>query len=128
MVECGVLFVMIDGIMSVPAEKYTSGNMKRTLDSIKRCASLSKSKPAKERLGIQHVPVLSINPANVVIDELYLLLRIGDVFIRNLVWEVVDADRISQKKKTFTTFTSYLSDTCCSTMWSHIQIMGTSRH
>ena len=81
--------------MSIPLECYTSSNMKRTLASLKKCASLPKSRPASQRLGVQHRPILSLEPESVLIDELHLLLRVGDVLIRNLVWEIVDANRRS---------------------------------
>ena len=50
---------------------------------------------ASKRLGSQHSPVLNIEPDNVIIDELHLFLRIGDVFIRNLVFELVQTGRKS---------------------------------
>ena len=75
--------------MSLPADHYTSGSMKRTLSTLKDCAKLSPSSPASKR----HAPVLNIEPDNVVIDELHLLLRVGDVLIRNLVFEIVQTGR-----------------------------------
>ena len=97
--------------MSIPLERYTSSNMKRTLASLKKCASLPKSRPASQRLGVQHTPILSLEPESVLIDELHLLLRVGDVLIRNLVWEIVDANRRSTHTTTPTTtpFTSLVS-------------------
>ena len=96
--------------MSIPLECYTSSNMKRTLASLKKCASLPKSRPASQRLGVQHRPILSLEPESVLIDELHLLLRVGDVLIRNLVWEIVDANGRSTHTTTPTTpFTSLVS-------------------
>ena len=94
--------------MSIPLEHYTSSNIKRTLASLKKCASLPKS---SQRLGVQHTAILSLEPESVLIDELHLLLRVGDVLIRNLVWEIVDATRRSTHTTTPTTtpFTSLVS-------------------
>lgn len=64
--------------------------MKRTLDTIKNCASLS---PANKRLGVQDHPIFTIEPDNVVIDELHMFMRIVDILIRNLVLELVNMDR-----------------------------------
>ena len=75
--------------MSLPADHYTKGSMKRTLSTLHTCSALSSSSPVSKRLGSQRQPVLNIEPDNVVIDELHLLLRIGDVLIRNLVLELV---------------------------------------
>jgi hypothetical protein len=79
--------------MSLPADYYTKGSMKRTLSTLRACSALPSSKPVSKRLGSQHPPVLKIEPDNIVIDELHLLLRIGDVLIRNLVFELVQTGR-----------------------------------
>ena len=79
--------------MGLPADHYTKGSMKRTLSTLRGCAALSSSSPASKRLGSQQSPVLSIEPDRIVIDELHLLLRIGDVLIRNLVFELVQTGR-----------------------------------
>ena len=50
------------------------------------------AKPAKVRLGSQHPPLLAIDPDHIVLDELHLLLRILDVLIRNLIFEMVRLD------------------------------------
>ena len=79
--------------MSLPADYYTKGSMKRTLSTLRACSALSLSSPASKRLGSQRPPVLNIEPDNIVIDELHLLLRIGDVLIRNLIFELVQTGR-----------------------------------
>ena len=79
--------------MSLPADYYTTGSMKRTLSTLKKCAKLSLSSPASKRLGSQNAPVLNMEPNKIVIDELHLLLRVGDVLIRNLVFEIVQTGR-----------------------------------
>ena len=48
---------------------------------------LINSSPASKRLRSQHAPVLNIEPNNVV------ALRVGDVLIRNLVFEIVKTGR-----------------------------------
>ena len=60
---------------------------------MKTCAQLPQSKPAKERLGSQHEPLFNVDPQDVVIDELHLLLRITDILIRNLILEMVRLDK-----------------------------------
>ena len=72
---------------------------------------------ASKRLGSQQSPVLSIEPDRIVIDELHLLLRIGDVPIRNLVFELVQTGRRG---------TNTIS-TLCSAMWGHLPSMGMQR-
>ena len=79
--------------MSLPADHYTKGSMKRTLSTLRKCSALSSSSPVSKRLGSQRSPVLNIEPDNIVIDELHLLLRIGDILIRNLVFELVQTGR-----------------------------------
>ena len=79
--------------MSLSADHYTKGSMKRTLSTLRACSALPSSRPVSQRLGSQHSPVLKIEPDNIVIDELHLLLRIGDVLIRNIVFELVQTGR-----------------------------------
>lgn len=93
--------------MSIPQATYTT-TLQRTLQSIQHCAALPPSKPAKERLGVQHHPIIRISPEHVVLNELHLLLRIGDVLIRNLIFEMVLTDRRSQRNRTYTPATSHL--------------------
>ena len=86
---CNTLSVRWD--TSISYEEHTKDNI-RTLDSIKHCAQLPKSKPTSVRLGVQNPPILNIEPDHVVADELHLLLRI-DVLLRNLVYEIVTTNR-----------------------------------
>ena len=74
--------------MSIPLERFKA----RSLETLKKCGAMPPSKPAKERLGSQHPPMLAIDPDHVVLDELHLLLRILDVLIRNLILEMVRLD------------------------------------
>ena len=48
--------------MSVPMAKYKTGQMKRTLQTLRKCASLPKSRPANQRLGVQNAPILTLDP------------------------------------------------------------------
>ena len=77
--------------MSLSLEDYCAENQKRTLSSIKKCSKLPKSRPPKDRLGV------CLEPEKIVLDELHLLLRIGDVLIRNLVTEMVLADKKTKR-------------------------------
>lgn len=74
--------------MSIPLERFKA----RSLETLKKCGTMPPSKPAKERLGSQHPPMLAIDPDHVVLDELHLLLRILDILIHNLILEMVRLD------------------------------------
>lgn len=65
----------------------------RTLSSLRKCSQLPSRRPTKERLGSQHSPLFHVEPENVVIDELHLLLRISDILVRNLILEMVRLDK-----------------------------------
>ena len=65
----------------------------QTLKSLDRCAQLSLSMTAKEWLGSKNQPLLRIEHDHVIPDELHLLLRVTDVLIRNIVWEMVQCDQ-----------------------------------
>ena len=82
--------------MSIPIHAYTT-EKKRTLKTIQECAILPRHRPANQRLGVQNKPIIHIEPDNVVIDELHLLLRIGDILVRNIVHEMVNADKIASR-------------------------------
>lgn len=41
------------------------------------------------------MPLLEIEVSHVVIDELHLMLRVTDVLIRNLLWEVIYQDDVN---------------------------------
>ncbi len=75
-------------------EEYTVRKA-RTLEGIKKKAQLPSSRPAKERCGVIHSPLLNIELHHVVVDELHLLLRISDVLIRNLIFQMVIQERRS---------------------------------
>ena len=46
----------------------------------------------KDRFGCQYPPLINIDPAKTIIDELHLMLRVTDVLTRNLVWAMIDLD------------------------------------
>ena len=46
----------------------------------------------KDRFGCQNPPLINIDPAKTILDELHLMLRVTDVLIRNLVWAMIDLD------------------------------------
>lgn len=68
-------------------EEYTD----RTQEILKKCSKLP-SKPAKERLGSQQSPLLSIDLDHIVLDELHLLLQVLDILIRNPIYKMVRLD------------------------------------
>ena len=80
--------------MTIPLD----GCKAHSLESLKKCALLSASKPAKKCLGSQHSPLIAIDPDHIVLDELHLLLRIMDILIRNLILEMVHLD-IANKQR-----------------------------
>ena len=73
--------------------------MARSLASMHTCASLPSSRPAKQRLGSKCPPLLQVEPDHVVPDELHLLLRITDVLLRNLIWEMVRCDHSARAQR-----------------------------
>lgn len=75
-------------------DDYTSISKRaRSLDDIKTCALLPKKRPTRERLGVQNIPILNIEPDHVIPDELHLMLRVGDILIRNLINYIVTYTR-----------------------------------
>ena len=83
--------------MSIPMEEYTE-NRVRTQETLKKCSKLPSSRPAKERLGSQRSPLLTIDPDHIVLDELHLLLRVLDILIRNLIYEMVRLDTYESRR------------------------------
>ena len=53
----------------------------RSLETIMAC--LMKK---KDRFSCQNLPLINIDPAKTILDELHLMLRVTDVLICNLVW------------------------------------------
>lgn len=61
------------------------------LRSLKEFKGLSKK--SKENFCCEHVPVLSIELDHVILDELHLLLKVVDVFLNNLLGDVLQWDQ-----------------------------------
>ena len=81
---------------SFPIDHYTK-EIKRSLATIEKCALLSPSSPLHRRLGVQNKPIFAIEPDSVVIDELHLFMRIFDILIRNLIYELINRDHHSRR-------------------------------
>ena len=68
--------------------------MKRTLQGMRDLAKKSKDDYCRE-----HEPLLNIELDHVILDELYLLLRIVDVLLGNLLKEVREWDKKEELNK-----------------------------
>ena len=55
------------------------------------------SQTCSQYKGCIHPPLVNIEPNSIVLDELHLMLRIGDVVIRNLILFVHSQDHHSQE-------------------------------
>ena len=78
--------------MSVPEAVYNSpppNGKARTWDAMMRNCSYSQP---KRHLGSKGTPILQTEPSNLVLDELHLLLRIGDVLLRNVILQANSLD------------------------------------
>ena len=73
-----------------------TGNYRWKMDTLLRHIQ-PRSRPAKDRLGSQNKPILHIELDKIVIDELHLRLRIVDVLVRNIVHEVIHADKLANR-------------------------------
>ena len=60
----------------------------RSLESLKKNCK-------RNEFGVAHEPLLEIDLSNVIIDELHLMLRVTDILIRNLMWEVIYQDDVN---------------------------------
>ena len=61
----------------------------RTSAALNSCVGLSQP---KRHLGSKNPPILSLEPSSLVLDELHLLLRIGDVLLRNVILQADSLD------------------------------------
>lgn len=89
---CVKRFVRVDGTWQC-RRVHTR---KRTLEDLKTNSSKTQTHSRKRSL---HVPLLDIEPRDIVLDELHLLLRVGDILIRNLIHL---ADQIEQGERKLT--------------------------
>ena len=80
--------------MSLPEEEYTTKKA-RSLSEMKKLGSHSYSSCSKH-LGCVKSPLISVPLDRIVLDELHLLLRIGDVLLRNLIWYMDSLDHHSK--------------------------------
>ena len=93
--------------MSVREEVYQSpppAGKGRTLASLQQNSQFS---TPKKHLGSKHTPILQMEPTDIIIDELHLLLRIGDVLLRNVI---LQADNLDRRKHTY--YSSNKHDPC----------------
>ena len=70
---------------------------------------MQRRKKCKEkRLGVSFEPLFKLEMTNIVIDELHMFLRIMDILLRNLLWEMIYQDEVQafHKQKS-----SYLENT-----------------
>ena len=80
--------------MSQPEDEYTK-NKARSLSKMQKLGSHSYSSCSKH-LGCIKSPLISIPLSHIILDELHLLLRIGDVLLRNLIWYMDSLDHRSK--------------------------------
>ena len=85
--------------MTVPEVVYNSPpphGKGRTLETTITDSSFSQP---KKHLGSKEKPILQTEPSNLVIDELHLLLRIGDVLLRNVILQANSLDHMVYMKE-----------------------------
>ena len=81
--------------MSVDEEVYCQ-EKSRSLSSLKSDSQKSRRHCSKH-LGCIHPPLLNIELDNIVVDELHLMLRVGDVLLRNLILYTDSRDHASRE-------------------------------
>jgi hypothetical protein len=74
--------------MTKPLDFYHTCGMQRTSHNLKEDVG-------KNDFGVRAQPLVSIEPEHIIIDELYLLLRICDKLLRNLI---LDTKTLDDKK------------------------------
>ena len=85
--------------MSVPEEQCTSlppHGQVRTLAALTANCQFSQ---AKKHLGSKHAPLIPLEPSSIVVDELHLLLRIGDVLLRNAILHADSLDHQAHREQ-----------------------------
>lgn len=75
-----------------PWDYYHSQEMSRTVENLRQGS-------AKKHFGSKFAPLLDIEPCNIIPDELHLLLRIGDVLLRNIIDDVKRLDDLNKLNK-----------------------------
>jgi len=81
--------------MSVEDSVYCKDKA-RTLSPMKELCRKSVQNCSKHKCYI-HPPLLNVEPSAIILDELHLMLRIGDVLIRNLILYAHSRDHHSQE-------------------------------
>ena len=81
--------------MSVDEEVYCHEKA-RSLSSLKSDSQHS-TRHCSKHLGCIHPPLLNIELDNIVVDELHLMLRVGDVLLRNLILYADSRDHASRE-------------------------------
>ena len=81
--------------MSVDEAVYNSPPPTGKARTLASMLHKSKFTVPKKHLGSKNPPILQVEPTQVILDELHLLLRIGDVLLRNII---LQADSIDQRE------------------------------
>ena len=69
----------------------------RSLQSIVTSVKMKPSEEVSKRLGSKHPSLLNIEPEDIAIDILHLMLRITDILLRKIIFKMTELDR--QKRK-----------------------------
>ena len=83
--------------MSVDEEVYCQEKA-RSLSSLKSDSQHS-TRHCSKHLGCIHPPLLNIELDSIVVDELHLMLRVGDVLLRNLILYADSRDHASREHR-----------------------------
>ena len=83
--------------MSVDEEVYCQEKA-RSLSSLKSDSRHS-TRHCNKHLGCIHPPLLNIELDSIVVDELHLMLRVGDVLLRNLILYADSRDHASREHR-----------------------------
>ena len=81
--------------MSVDEDVYNSPPPTGKARTLASMLHNSKFTVPKKHLGSKNPPILKVEPTQVILDELHLLLRIGDVLLRKVI---LQADSIDQRQ------------------------------
>ena len=75
--------------MSVHEEVYTSPPPRGKARTLTECSQYSQP---KRHLGSKNTPIPPLEPSSLVLGELHLLLRVGDVLLRNVILQADSLD------------------------------------
>jgi hypothetical protein len=82
--------------MSVAEEQYNCPPPHGKARTLAALTDNSRHSQPKKHLGSKNPPILPLEPASLILDELHLLLRIGDVLIRNLILQADTIDHVAR--------------------------------